>query len=106
MHSRVGVQCTSESSPRNNFPLHDGQGLLGGFGGIVNERVGVFARAQGAVGFVAAVGEGLAAMGNPASRKRRASANPRGQPVTTSCDQRATPEAIARCELGVADGLL
>ena len=38
---------------------HDGQGLLGGFGGIVNECVGVFAGAQGAVGVVAAVGEGL-----------------------------------------------
>ena len=43
----------------NDFPLHDGQGLLGGFGGIVNERVGVFAGAQRAVGFVAAVGEGF-----------------------------------------------
>jgi hypothetical protein len=31
---------------------------LGGFGGIVDERVGSFAGAQGAVGFVAAVGEG------------------------------------------------
>ena len=43
----------------NDFPLHDGQGLLGGFGGIVNECVGVFAGAQGAVGFLAAVGEGF-----------------------------------------------
>ena len=31
----------------------------GGFGGIANERVGVFAGAQRAVGFVAAVGEGF-----------------------------------------------
>src|SRR5216684_1664159 len=41
--------------PRNDFPLHDGHGLLGGFGGIVSERVGVFAGAQCAVWFVAAV---------------------------------------------------
>ena len=47
------------AAPRNHSALHDAQGLLGGFGGIVNERVGVFAGAQGAVGFVAAVGEGF-----------------------------------------------
>ena len=39
--------------------MHDGQGLLRGFGGIVDERVGVFAGAQRAVGFVAAAGEGF-----------------------------------------------
>ncbi len=44
---------------RNHFALHDGHGLLRGFGGIEDERVGVFAGAQCAVEFVAAVGEGF-----------------------------------------------
>ncbi len=47
------------AAPGNDFSLHDGQGLLGGFGGIVDERVGVFARAQRAFWFVAAVGKGF-----------------------------------------------
>jgi hypothetical protein len=43
------VQRDFGAVARNPFALHDGQGLLGGFGGIVNERVGVFAGAQCAV---------------------------------------------------------
>jgi len=57
----VGVQWHFGAVPGNDFPLRDGQGLSGGFGGIVNERVGVFAGAQRAVGFVAAVGESFGA---------------------------------------------
>jgi len=54
------VQWHFGAVPGNYFPsLHDGQGLLGGFGGIVNEGVAVLAGAQRAVGFVAAVGEGF-----------------------------------------------
>jgi hypothetical protein len=55
----VGVQWHFGAVSGNDFPLHDAYGLLGGFGGIVNERVGVLSRAQRAVGFVAAVGEGF-----------------------------------------------
>ena len=54
----VGVQWHLGPVPRDDFSLHDGQGLLRRFGGIENERVGVFAGAQGTVGFIAAVGEG------------------------------------------------
>jgi len=58
---------------RNHFALHDADGLASRFGGIVDERVGVFARAQRAVGFVAAVGEGFGGDGEagtvPLSRK-------------------------------------
>src|SRR5260370_13440301 len=50
----VGVQWHLGAVPGNDFPLHDGQGLLGGFGGIGNERVGVFARAQGALWLITA----------------------------------------------------
>ncbi len=55
----VGVQGHFGAVARNDFALHDGQGLLGGFGGIAKQRVGVFSRAQGSVRFVAAVGEGF-----------------------------------------------
>jgi len=37
----------------------DAEGLAGGFGRIAEERVVELTRAQGAVGFVAAVGEGF-----------------------------------------------
>jgi hypothetical protein len=58
MRRGVGVQWHFRALARNHFPLHDGPGLLGGFGGMVDERVGVSAGAQGAVEF-AAVGKGF-----------------------------------------------
>jgi hypothetical protein len=55
----VGVQGDFGAIAGEDFPLHDAYGLLGGFGGILDQGVGVFAGAQGAVGFVAAIGEGF-----------------------------------------------
>jgi hypothetical protein len=48
MH-RVSAQWHLGPVARNHFALHDGPGLLGGFGGIVDERVGLFAGAERAV---------------------------------------------------------
>jgi hypothetical protein len=55
----VGVQWHFGAVTCNDSSLDDGQGLLGGFGRIVNERVGLFAGAQRAVGLVVAVGGGF-----------------------------------------------
>ncbi len=45
----VGVQWHFGAVTCNDSSLDDGQGLLGGFGRIVNERVGLFAGAERAV---------------------------------------------------------
>jgi hypothetical protein len=47
--NRVSAQWHLGPVARNHFALHDGPGLLGGFGGIVDERVGLFAGAERAV---------------------------------------------------------
>jgi hypothetical protein len=56
----VGVHWHLGPVARNHFALHDSHGLLRCFVQIVDERVGGFAGAQGAAGFIA-VGEGFRA---------------------------------------------